>query len=110
MKKYAAVFHILLFTILMISCKPKKNLLYMSNNNFEQEVSQAKYSGLHIQEGDRLQILVSAFDEIAVRRIARDPLDQFDFQIAQPPESVFEIVIRARPTAIRGATSRVLRA
>lgn len=67
MKKYAAVFHILLFCILMSSCKPKKNVVYMSNNNFENEVSQAKYSGLHIQEGDRLQILVSAFDEIAVR-------------------------------------------
>lgn len=39
----------------------------MANNNFEKEVSQAKYLGLHIQEGDRLQILVSAFDEIAVR-------------------------------------------
>ncbi|WP_224134197.1 polysaccharide biosynthesis/export family protein [Candidatus Kaistella beijingensis] len=39
----------------------------MSNNNFEQEVSQAKFAGLHIQEGDQLQILVSAFDDIAVR-------------------------------------------
>lgn len=39
----------------------------MSNDNFEQEVSRAKYSGLHIQEGDQLQILVSAFDDIAVR-------------------------------------------
>ncbi len=39
----------------------------MSNNNFEQEVSQAQYLGLHIQEGDQLQILVSAFDDIAVR-------------------------------------------
>lgn len=48
-------------------CKPKKNIVYLSNNNFEQEISRAKYSGLLIQEGDRLQILVSAFDEIAVR-------------------------------------------
>ena len=39
----------------------------MSNDNFSQEVSQAKYAGLHLQEGDRLEILVSAFDEIAVR-------------------------------------------
>lgn len=49
------------------ACKPKQNVVYMSNNNFEAEVSQAKYSGLHIQEGDQLQILVSAFDDIAVR-------------------------------------------
>ena len=67
MKKYAAVFHILFIALFLISCKPKKNVVYMSNDNFAQEVSQAKYDGLHLQEGDRLQILVSAFDEIAVR-------------------------------------------
>ena len=67
MKKYATVFHILFIALFLISCKPKKNIVYMSNDNFSQEVSQAKYDGLHLQEGDRLQILVSAFDEIAVR-------------------------------------------
>ena len=67
MKKYATVFHILFIALFLISCKPKKNIVYMSNDNFSQEVSQAKYAGLHLQEGDRLQILVSAFDEIAVR-------------------------------------------
>ncbi len=39
----------------------------MSNDNFQNEVSQARYAGLHIQEGDLLSIVVSAFDEIAVR-------------------------------------------
>jgi len=67
MKKYAAVFHILFITLFLISCKPKKNIVYMSNDNFQQEVSQARYAGLQIQEGDQLQILVSAFDDIAVR-------------------------------------------
>ena len=66
MKKYFPVF-IILFILSVHSCKPKQNIVYMSNNNFEQEVSQAQYLGLHIQEGDRLQILVSAFEEIAVR-------------------------------------------
>ncbi len=66
MKKYFPVFIIItLFTI--HSCKPKENIVYMSNNNFEQEVSRAQYLGLHIQEGDVLGILVSAFDDIAVR-------------------------------------------
>ncbi|MBH1960937.1 MAG: polysaccharide export protein [Flavobacteriia bacterium] len=65
MSKYASVFIIL--CLFLFSCKPKKNIVYMSNDNFEQEVSRAKYSGLHIQEGDQLQILVSAFDDIAVR-------------------------------------------
>lgn len=66
MKEYFKVF-IIIFLCLLSSCKPKENFVYMSNDNFEKEVSQAKYSGLHIQEGDVLQILVSAFDEIAVR-------------------------------------------
>lgn len=66
MKKYFSVF-IIITLIAFQSCKPKKNIVYLSNNNFEQEISQAQYLGLHIQEGDRLQILVSAFEEIAVR-------------------------------------------
>ena len=66
MKKYFPVF--IIITLLAVqACKPKQNIVHMSNNNFEQEVSQAQYLGLHIQEGDRLQILVSGFEEIAVR-------------------------------------------
>lgn len=42
-------------------------MVYMSNHNEDQEISQAKYNGLYIQEGDQLLILVSALDEIAVR-------------------------------------------
>lgn len=53
--------------VLAVSCKPKANMVYMSNANPEQEIAQAKYQGLHIQEGDQLLILVSALDEIAVR-------------------------------------------
>lgn len=66
MKKYFPVF-IIIVLFAFQACKPKQNIVYLSNNNFEQEISQAKYLGLHIQEGDRLQIQVSAFDEIAVR-------------------------------------------
>nr|MBP7974033.1 polysaccharide export protein [Kaistella sp.] len=66
MKKYFSVF-IISALLAFTACKPKKNIVYLSNNNFEQEVSQAQYLGLHIQEGDQLQILVSAFDDIAVR-------------------------------------------
>ncbi|WP_235696094.1 polysaccharide biosynthesis/export family protein [Epilithonimonas caeni] len=39
----------------------------MSNHNFEQETNQARYTGLKIKEGDVLEIVVSAFDEIAVK-------------------------------------------
>lgn len=73
MKKYFSVF-IILTLFLFQSCKPKQNIVYLSNNNFEQEVSQAQYVGLHIQEGDRLQILVSAFEEIAVRPFNRSTM------------------------------------
>lgn len=39
----------------------------MSNHNFEQEATQARYTGLKIKEGDVLEIVVSAFDENAVK-------------------------------------------
>ncbi|WP_312765421.1 polysaccharide biosynthesis/export family protein [Epilithonimonas sp.] len=39
----------------------------MSNHNFEKETAQARYTGLKIKEGDILEIVVSAFDEIAVK-------------------------------------------
>jgi len=59
----------LLFIIffLAVSCKPKKNMIYMSNHNFQNEVNQAKYQSLKIKQADILDIRVSAFDEIAVK-------------------------------------------
>jgi len=69
MNKYFAVLIILLG--MLHSCKPKENLVYLSNNNFAQEVSQARYAGLQIREGDRLQIMVSALDELAVQPFNR---------------------------------------
>lgn len=56
--------------LMILSCKPKENMVYLSKGSdahIEAEISRAKFEGLRIQEGDRLQILVSAFDEIAVR-------------------------------------------
>lgn len=58
---------LLLIFFAAFSCKPKKNMIYMSNHNFEKEVTEARYLGLKIKEGDVLEILVSAFDENAVR-------------------------------------------
>ena len=48
----------------------------MQNNNFEHEVSQARYEGLHIQEGDILAINVSAFDNISARPFNLSTLSQ----------------------------------
>ena len=57
----------LLIMFLVWSCKPKQNMIYMSNHNFEQEVSQARYEGLRIQEGDVLEVVVTALDDLAVK-------------------------------------------
>lgn len=42
-------------------------MIYMNNHNFEEATSQARYTGLKIKEGDILEIIVSAFDENAVK-------------------------------------------
>lgn len=52
---------------MVASCKPKENMVYMSNHNFQQETAQARYTGFKIKEGDILEINVSAFDENAVK-------------------------------------------
>lgn len=70
----------LLFFLLIISvvtsCKPKQNMIYMSNNNFQQEVSQARYEGLRIQEGDMLEIIVTALDDLAVKPFNRTTMQK----------------------------------
>ena len=48
----------------------------MSNNNFEQEVSQARYEGLRIQEGDVLEVIVSALDDLAVKPFNKTTMQQ----------------------------------
>lgn len=73
MKIYIPVIFLITFLFLN-SCKPKQNVVYMSNDNFPEEVSRARFTGLHIQEGDKLQITVSAFDELAVRPFNRSTM------------------------------------
>ena len=73
MKKYGSIL-IILSLLLLFSCQPKKNVVYMSNDNFQNEVAQARFEGLQIREGDKLQILVSAFEEIAVRPFNRSTM------------------------------------
>lgn len=75
MKKYIRVL-VLIVLVVLQACKPKENIIYLGNNNFEEEVSRARYQGLHIQEGDRLQIQVSAFDELAVQPFNRNTMNK----------------------------------
>lgn len=59
-----------LFLLLIItSCKPKQNMVYLEHDTQDQQfaIERAKYTGLQIQEGDVLEINVNAFDDIAVR-------------------------------------------
>lgn len=65
--KRTIITYLILLSVTLLSCKPKQNMVYMSKHNMEEEVSKAKFQGLHIQEGDVLLILVSALDEIAVK-------------------------------------------
>lgn len=51
-------------------------MIYMSNHNFEQEVSQARYEGLRIQEGDMLEIIVTALDDLAVKPFNRTTMQR----------------------------------
>lgn len=51
-------------------------MVYLSNSNFENEVSQARFQGLQIQEGDVLDILVSSFDDIASKPFNRTTMTQ----------------------------------
>lgn len=48
----------------------------MSNNNFQQDVSQARYEGLRIQEGDMLEIIVTALDDLAVKPFNRTTMQK----------------------------------
>ena len=51
-------------------------MIYMSNNNFEQEVSKARYEGLHIQEGDVLEITVTSLDDLASKPFNKTTMQQ----------------------------------
>ena len=73
--KYSFYLYIMM-VFFLAACKPKQNMVYLSNNNFEQEVSQARYQGLHVQEGDVIEIIVSAFDELAVKPFNRTTMNQ----------------------------------
>lgn len=59
--------YLCLIFCLAASCQPKQNMIYMSNHHFEDEVSQARYTGLRIKSADVLEVKVSAFDDIAVK-------------------------------------------
>ncbi|MGL6038023.1 MAG: polysaccharide biosynthesis/export family protein [Soonwooa sp.] len=51
-------------------------MVYLKNHNFEQEVSEARYQGLNLQEGDVLEIVVSAYDDIAVKPFNLSTMEQ----------------------------------
>lgn len=76
MEKAKLYWMLLLVVGLLIGCKPKQNMVYLQNHNFEQEVSEARYQGLNLQEGDVLEIVVSAYDDIAVKPFNLSTMEQ----------------------------------
>lgn len=67
MKQFSVYFLMILLAV-VISCKPKQNMVYLEENNNQQaEINQAIFEGTRIQSGDILTIQVSAFDEYAIR-------------------------------------------
>lgn len=75
-KRGVVTYSLLFFFLIIVSCKPKENMVYMQNHNFEQEVSEARYNGLKLQEGDVLEIVVSAYDDIAVKPFNLSTMEQ----------------------------------
>ena len=69
MKKAKNSFLLLVIVFLVISCKPKENMVYMENQKSysDAEVKQAVFEGTQLQTGDLLDIKVTAFDDYAVR-------------------------------------------
>lgn len=70
MKHYISLFVIAFSAaLLLFSCKPKENMVYLEHQRqqYEQQVQQAVYQGSRLQEGDLLDIKVTAYDEYAVR-------------------------------------------
>lgn len=86
--KYLKYFSFLALVIFVFSCKPKQNMVYMSNSNPDQEIAQAKFQGLQIQEGDQLLILVSALDENAVRPFNLNTVNRFNSESVNSPQNI----------------------
>ena len=60
-------FLILLISLAVISCGPKKNMIYMDKVDYNQEIKQAQYNGSLIQVGDELNIQITGYDELAIK-------------------------------------------
>lgn len=87
MKKTIALFSVF---ILIVSCKPKQNMVYMNHDsaNMDEEIKQAKFKGLQIQESDVLLILVSALDENAVRPFNLNTVNRFNSESLNSPQNI----------------------
>ena len=61
-------FLILLVSLAVISCGPKKDMIYMDKDiNYNAEITQARFQGNKLMIGDVLDIKVIGYDEIAIK-------------------------------------------
>lgn len=78
MQNFKNTFLFFVATLILFSCKPKENMVYMENenSNIETEVKRAVFEGTHLQTGDLLDIKVTAFDDNAVRPFNLQTMNQ----------------------------------
>lgn len=72
-------FIILLISLTVISCGPKKDMIYMDKDiNYNAEVTQARFQGNKLMIGDVLDIKVTGYDEIAIKPFNLNTITQIN--------------------------------
>lgn len=70
---------LLFISVVIFSCGPKKNMIYMDKDvNYEAEITQAKFEGSKIQQGDVLDIKVTGYDELAIKPFNLSTISQIN--------------------------------
>ena len=72
-------FLILLISLAVISCGPKKDMIYMDKDiNYNAEITQARFQGNKLMIGDVLDIKVTGYDEIAIKPFNLNTISQIN--------------------------------
>ena len=72
-------FLILLVSLAVISCGPKKDMIYMDKDiNYNAEITQARFQGNKLMIGDVLDIKVTGYDEIAIKPFNLNTISQIN--------------------------------
>lgn len=89
MKYLSVAVHALVF-LLALSCTPKKNMVYLEQNEQQEKINEAVFEGTKIQTGDLLSIKVSAFDENAIRPFNLETAPSSNSNSANAPQNTLQ--------------------